>query len=187
MYKKKLLTSIILSIVLLMSICIPAMANNAVNTNHLAKATSTQNTNQQAGKFIINNASNKNSKDNITPNDVGAMSYFVIRNGNTTDCQVYINWTASAPVDAWRLKQLTVDNGSLLWPTVYGTIGNGSTYTDFFPNIASTTGSLYLGDVLVPTDVSEVRITVSDLQVYTLTDNPSWNSVATWPVTITIN
>lgn len=183
MHLKKIIESILLSIVVILTLCMPAMASNTGGTVISSP--------QKVSSHIITindqkaMESNANSVKPLSANDLTG-SAGVVRVGDTTTCQVYLNWTGDMPIEGLRFKSLTVQSTSLLFKTTYGTFGDGSTYTYLFPDAAMTSGSIYVGDVQIPTDVSQVYITCSDLQVFDMA-SASWLAPMVISGTVTIN
>lgn len=112
-------------------------------------------------------------------NDVSIQSttggYRIYRSGDTTTCQLSIYYLGDILLQSWRFKSITVKSNSLIFPTTYATFGNGSSYT-YLSNVASTAAVVYVGSMSIPTDVTRVTISQSDLQAYSM-NSASWLSV----------
>ena len=87
--------------------------------------------------------------------------------------------------NGWRFKEVTVSNGSALNYVEYGAIGNGSTWKTYNVN-SSRTGSVYLGEIQVPTSVTRVAVDFNDLQG-SISANTDWLSALTTQRMTTIN
>lgn len=115
----------------------------------------------------------------------GEVSVSLIRDGNSTDVQVYLNWSGDFSINSFRFKKLTVASSNLLSSKTYGTVGTGKSYKTY--NVtASTVASRYITKFTIPTDVEKAKVTVSNLQVYELV-NGSWISGLLASKNITIN
>ncbi len=127
----------------------------------------------------------KFEEEAITPR-AAALYAGVGRDGNTTDCVVYLYWEGmSARYNGWRFKEATVSNGSSLNYEEYSSIGNGITWKTYNVN-SSRTGSVYLGEVKIPTSVTRVAIDFDELQG-SMSANNDWLSTWTTQRMTTIN
>lgn len=85
--------------------------------------------------------------------------------------------------NALRFTSLTVKNTSDLSPITYGTIGAKT-----FSTVGSSTGSVLVGTVNIPTNVTQVRVTANGLQMYRIYPSPAgWISAIPLTGTVTIN
>lgn len=127
--------------------------------------------------------------DRITTSSVdlltGEVSVSLIRDGDSEDVQVYMNWVGDFSISGFRFKKLTAKSTSALFPKTYGTVGNGSSYKTYNV-VASPVAYRYITTITIPTDVEKAKITVSSLQVYELV-NSSWISGLLASKNITIN
>jgi len=106
---------------------------------------------------------------------------FLIRDGNSERVQVYLSWSGTKLISAWRFNSATIDNGSLLRPTVFGTLGQT------IRNItASTKGSVHFGNVNIPVSETHGRIRFSNLQGYSML-NARWENALITGITARIN
>lgn len=115
----------------------------------------------------------------------GEVSVSLIRDGNSSDVQVYMNWSGDFMISGFRFKKLTAKSTSALSSTTYGTVGTGSSYKTYNV-VSSTVASRYITTITVPTSVKKAKITISDLQVYEMV-NGSWISGLLASKNITIN
>jgi hypothetical protein len=113
------------------------------------------------------------------------VSIKLVRNGNSTTCQAYLEWSGTQVFQTWRFKKISITNTSILSPTVYGTFGNGTTYTTY-EVVGAPVGSLFIGNVTVPTNVTQFRSSANSLQGYKWEGN-IWLSAAPISTTGTIN
>lgn len=115
----------------------------------------------------------------------GEVSVSLIRDGNSKDVQVYMNWSGDFSINSFRFKELTVASSNWLSSKPYGTVGTGNSYKTYSVT-ASTVASCYITTVKIPTDVEKAKVTVSDLQVYAVAKG-SWISGLLASKNITIN
>lgn len=104
----------------------------------------------------------------------GDVSVSLVRNGNSTAVQVYLNWSGEYSINAFRFKQLEVQSSSFFSSEPYGTVGNGKSYKTYNAT-GSTVASRYITTLTIPEDVKQAKVTVSDLQVYAMVKG-SWIS-----------
>lgn len=90
----------------------------------------------------------------------------VRKNGASDEtCQVYMNWSGNTLIGSIRFKKLVIKSTSFLFPETYETFGDGTSYSTY--NVtSSTSGTLFLGDAEIPTDVDKVKVSVKDFQAY---------------------
>ncbi|MDR1615858.1 MAG: hypothetical protein LBR98_02450 [Syntrophomonadaceae bacterium] len=113
------------------------------------------------------------------------ISAAVIRNGSSSGCELYLNWTGDELYSGFRYKKITVKSTSILFPTTYGTFGNGSSYTT--QNVtAAAIGSVKIGNVTIDNNVTSVKVSSSGLQGYNM-QSASWLSAVEFAGTVTIN
>ncbi|MDL2235960.1 hypothetical protein LJC07_07455 [Christensenellaceae bacterium OttesenSCG-928-L17] len=105
-------------------------------------------------------------------------------NPNNSTCEVFINWTGTEIVSAFRYKELAIKSTNILNPTTYGVFGNGTTYTTHYVT-ASAIGTLTVGTVTVPIDVNQVRIAPKSFQVFS-TNAAAWGSIVLLNHNVTI-
>lgn len=101
------------------------------------------------------------------------LAAYTIRSGNTEKCEIYLSWAGTDLYSSWKFSSCTIDNaGVLIFNEEYGTI-KGAT-----KNVtAAAAGTVKLGEVNIPTDVTQARIKISGLQGYNLT-SASWLSAS---------
>ena len=196
MYIKKIITSMLISMVLLMSLCIPTMANETGKVISVPIITIDKNTDQKTiDKIIDQKAIDKMKADKNTDqkadgpvNTLGTSvgSAWVIRDGNTTDCEVYITWMGTLNIQGSRFKLLKIQSENYIGRITFGQFGDGSSYYYAFPPSGSYIGNAYVGDVNIPTSETEIYLTCSDLQFYT-SQSASWLSSASINGYININ
>lgn len=96
----------------------------------------------------------------------------IYRIGATDLCEIYLNWGGTDVYNAWQCRECIVSNGNIINSIIYGSIKN------WFMNVtASRVGSVVIGLVTIPADVSEARIDFSSLMGYDI-NTASWRSVA---------
>lgn len=128
----------------------------------------------------------KFEEETITPR-AAALYAGVTRDGNTTDCGVYLHWVGmGARYNGWRFKEVTVSNGSSLNYEEYGSIGNGITWKTYNVD-SSRTGSVYLGEIEIPTSVTRVAVDFDELQGSMSASDNNWLSALTTQRMTTIN
>jgi len=89
----------------------------------------------------------------------------VIRSGSTKKCELYLYWTGTDYYNSFRYKQIVVKSTAILFPTIYETFGNGSSYTTH--NVPmSESGHVKIGNLDIDTGVNTVKVTSSGLQGY---------------------
>jgi hypothetical protein len=86
---------------------------------------------------------------------------YVIRNGATEKCEVILQWEGTDLYSAWKFTSCLVKSTNLLFPTTYGTIDGSTKITG-----AMATGTVLLGYVNIPTNVTHVSVNVFDVQGY---------------------
>lgn len=176
---KKFTVSLFLVMVMLMAFCVPAMATETKQSVEIPV--------NAVGKILHDTEKNSTSTE-ITPTTeikpAGATIITgVYRSGNTQQCQVYLFWSGTDVFNALRFTSLTVKNTSDLFPITYGTFG-AKTYS----TVGSSTGSVLVGTVNIPTNVTQVRITANGLQMYRIYPSPAgWISGIPLTATVTIN
>lgn len=116
----------------------------------------------------------------------GETSVSLIRNGNTSDVQVYLNWSGDFAISSFRFKKLTAKSTNALSSKTYGTDGNGRSYSTYDLTVSSKVASRYITTISIPTNVKRVKITVSGLQVHEMIKS-SWISGLVTSKNITIN
>lgn len=163
MYLKKIITSMLLAMVLLMSICLPAMATNTGKTT-TNTGTVTTNTGTVISVPVI---TGEEKVKTVTELGDSIITAYFFRSGDTTQCQLYLNWTGDLNIEGFRYKSIFVQNTNWLNRITYAEFGDGYNYSYAWPEEGGgTTGSVFIGTVYVPTDQTQVYITQSDLQVY---------------------
>lgn len=100
------------------------------------------------------------------------LAIFIIRDGTTENCEVYLSWSGTDLYNAWKFTSCTIDNGNLLFNKVYGTISGTTKYVS-----GAAVGTVKLGDVNIPSDVTKARALISGLQGYNM-NSASWLSAA---------
>lgn len=85
--------------------------------------------------------------------------YYLIRDGNTTTCELYIYWRGDAMFSAWTFDKISIADRNSEY--VYSYI-----ISSWVPCEMSTSGSVYVSDVWVPLDVSKVRVKADGLKAY---------------------
>jgi len=87
----------------------------------------------------------------------------LVRSGNSTRCEVILSWGGGDMYSGFMVKSVSVTNGSFLFPAVYGSLG---------PTVrnvpAATAGTVSLGFIDVPTNVTSVTIIVKGLYGYNM-------------------
>ncbi|MHB8073185.1 hypothetical protein [Desulfosporosinus fructosivorans] len=185
MYIKKIITSMLISMVLLMSLCIPAMANETGKVISVPIITIDKNTDQKTiDKIIDQKAIDRMKADektdlmaDVKPLGTTLGGAWVIRDGNTSDCEVYLNWAGTLNIQGSRFKLLKIQSENYIGRITFGKFGDGSSYYYAFPSSGSYIGNAYVGDVEIPTSETEIYLTCSDLQFYT-SQSASWLSSA---------
>ncbi len=86
----------------------------------------------------------------------------IIRMSGTT-CQLYLAWSGTESINAWRANNIKVTNLNLIGPVTYLNINNYSRSTT-----ASPVGTTYVGTMSIPTGETRARVSVSNLQAYYL-------------------
>ena len=80
---------------------------------------------------------------------------YIIRNGSTTSCTLYMASSGSLYVSGFRYQQIVVSNTNNT--TTYGTFGTGSPYT-LNCSPAATNASVIVGTLTIPVSFSTVRV-----------------------------
>lgn len=89
-----------------------------------------------------------------------SVGYALIRNGNTTTCQLYIYWTGNATLSGFGFDKISVVASNSTYE--YSYISGSWVPTE----TAAKQGNVYVADVWVPTDVDEVRVGDYNLTAY---------------------
>lgn len=181
MFIKKIISSILISVALLMALSIPAIAADSGKTTVSAPVI-TIDENTAMGKTIDN--SSKNSTSNIAPSASASYTYsdaYIIRHSNTTTCDVYLAWSGTILTNDWYFNSMTIKSTSWLFPTTYKTFGSS-----YHPCDAGTSGAVLIGQATIPTNVSQVSVAIDNLQEYNMT-NAYWLSVAWVTTAVNIN
>lgn len=185
--RRKILSSIFLAMVMIVTFCIQAMATEIENETYIEVPIVTVNENlnvAEIGKILLDSA--KTSTNDITTASTPTIIYATItRSGNTDTCHVYLTWSGTDLYYAWRFKSLTIEDTSFLFPKTYATFGDGKTYSTYYTGVSSV-GTVFIGYATIPTHVNKVKVSVKDLQGYNLTSG-GWLSALTFTGTVTIN
>lgn len=107
----------------------------------------------------------------------------VIRSGNTSRCELYLHWNGTDIFNSFRYKRIRITNGSLLFPTVYLDLGDGSTY-QFLGVVAATQGSKIIKQFNLDVGIDEVTASVAGLEGYSM--SKGWLPAKTWSNRIVI-
>lgn len=216
MYKlRKITISLLLVMVMLMAFCVPAiaadtLAGTSVDTPIVTIDENSTNVDAEEESNIEipiitvdENSSNvdaekesnieipiipvdqNSSKENISPSAIITnVDGYIIRTGNSTTCQFYLHWVSTgATWNAFRWDQLRVESISNLPKITYATIGS-----NMVKQTAGTVGTVYVQDITIPTNVTQVRLKSTGLQGYRLTPTPAgWYSFIELNDTPTIN
>lgn len=86
----------------------------------------------------------------------------IIRMSGTT-CQLYLAWSGTDAINAWRANNIKATNLNLIGPVTYLNINNYSRQTT-----ASPVGTTYVGTMSIPTKETKAKVSVSNLQAYYL-------------------
>lgn len=136
-----------------------------------------ENVNQEELENIINeqlaNISDSDIGKVITPYGITFTNFGLVRNGNSTFCELYFNFSGSTLNNAMRYSQIKVQNMNLVNKVTYQTFNAG------------TVKSIFIGGVNIPRGESRAHIEKSGIQLYSL--NAGWNSVYNIGNTATIN
>ena len=177
MFKK--VFSLLLSVSIMFTICIPAYAMDSFNEN--------TNVVYESVVPISSSVSEMISTD-VSPlaSGVAEVAVSVARDGTSEDVGVYLSYTGPFLSNAIRFKQIDVRNKSDLIGISYGTIGLGTGYRTF-----EVPGALAyvvkVGEVSVPTNIDEVKVRTTGLQVYCMRDHSTWHAVNNFGEIIEIN
>ncbi len=198
--RKKFLCTI-LSLVMLMSMCLPTYAKTPENFNETIQQVQVTENNSielniiELDEDILNSGNESKINEMITQKvseqletrGVTGVVPFIGRNGSTTQCNVYLAWGGLDEIYShWRFKSLKITSNNLIFKDTYGTFGNGSTYTTYKATSQGYTGTVAIGTINIPTYVTTVRGDVDNLQGYSLT-SAEWQSFFTTSGTISIN
>ena len=110
----------------------------------------------------------------------GTASFGVIRDGNTSRCEVYIYWNAQFLVSGWSFDSMPVANYNTYVP--YDTIGGS-----WVPCSMQMSGSVYVKDVTIPTDVTRVKVKGNNLRAYCPTTDSMTATILSTYQNVTIN
>ncbi|ABW17986.1 hypothetical protein [Alkaliphilus oremlandii] len=171
--KSRLILSVFMIVTMILSLNITVFAEELVTDKIKAETIEIQILNSEdfsetpiPGMELEN--SNFRANNTIVP--------FLIRSGNTEEVEVYIHYAGTKMANAVRFKSLTLKECNLVLPEkTYKTFKPAPPYlysTHTFP--AGIIGSVKIGDILVPTNKSSVKVNTSDLQVFYMTEG--WNS-----------
>lgn len=103
----------------------------------------------------------------------------IIRMSGTT-CQLYLAWSGTDAINAWRANNIKATNLNLIGPVTYLNINNYSRQTT-----ASPVGTTYVGTMSIPTKETKAKVSVSNLQAYYLLHG--WRSGIINNETVAIN
>lgn len=96
---------------------------------------------------------------------------YVYRIGTGTVCQISLRWSGNIMVSNYRYNSLEIKSTSLLFPTVYDTLG----YRFMSAQPAALAGTVHAGTFSVPVSVSKIKLDFSGLQLYDMAGD--WLSV----------
>lgn len=104
----------------------------------------------------------------------------MIRDGNTTTCELYIYWVGNILISGWSFDKISiVDKNS---PYEYSYVSGSWLNCE-----AKTNGSRYVSDVWIPTDVSQVRVKAENLSGYCPTTDSMTSTFKNTYQQVTIN
>ena len=121
---------------------------------------------QQKSKIIddIMKERERLSEGNIMPLATGVViTYFVIRNGNTTECELYFRINATGPINSIFWKTITVQNMNLINKETYA---SRSEYYRVFTAISNGTGKMF--DLDIPIGETKVYMKASGIEAYAM-------------------
>ena len=125
---------------------------------------------------------NNKSQDSISTKgiSINIITPVFIRSGNTSTVQVYLAYYGADAANAIKFTTMKINNTSLLFPKTYKSF-TGKVY-DF--GVVSNSYYLYLGNAIIPTSVTEVRVSDSGLMAYQV--KYGWkgftNIIGEWPI-----
>lgn len=102
------------------------------------------------------------------------------------DCELMFNWSGNTLISQFRFKKARISSTSLLSDTTYATFGSGVNFRYSSPVVAAVAGTVTIGEFKLSLDVDRVKISVDDLQIYSL-DSGAWRGCiltneSNWPV-----
>ena len=156
-----------------------------------AQVTSDQNNTDSAlqgeGQIaIIHNIGSSNQQ--ITPYAYGTtiISVSIYRQSPSSEvCQFYFNWNGTLRISGIRWSKIEIESTSWLFPKLYHEWPYGMyPYMERFDT--SSNGYVWFANFRLPTNVDKVRVTVSDLYVYSV-DDAAWRSGPTISNTVAIS
>lgn len=171
MWKKRML-SVLLVCVLCVAIIVPASANNDISCesiNDVAVKVFEVDSEEEIDQLFA-------EQQEIEPR-TAFVGCYLVRNGTTKDCEVFLKWSGDARYNGWRFKKLTITNFSVTNKVTYGTISApaGKTYRTYTVP-SSDSSNVELGSIKVPTDIEEVKCKFDSLQGST-SASTDWLSV----------
>lgn len=177
----------ILSIAIFMSMCLSIYTNKTKSFNDTTKQVQLPENDSfelniiEIDKYITNCGNIFEFNEFFTKKmseqlDTGGVAPFIGRNGSTIQCAVYLTWCGLNEIYSnWRFKSLKITSNNLIFKDTYGIFGNGSTYSTYTVSSVGYVGTVKIGSVNIPTDVTKVRGDVDNLQGYSLT-SAEWQS-----------
>lgn len=106
---------------------------------------------------------------------------FLIRSGNTSSCQLYERWSCPGyQCSMISFSSLRLHNNSILSPVTYSNIGGSTIQCQ-----TGSSGSAFVRNVTIPTSVSTVYVTQTDVMAYIL--NEGWVSTVSHTVKVPFN
>lgn len=158
--KSNKLISMFLAIVIMLSLgCMGVFADDistAEEYTGISIIQVSENASQEEINVVLNEAmeeSNFDKEINETSEARAAflIKPFIIRSGNTTDCQLYLSWdvTGGYVLDGIAFDSVILNNGSLLFPITYANIGGS-----YLKCPTSSYGSVLVRNITLPLDIT---------------------------------
>ncbi len=99
----------------------------------------------------------------------------LVRRNIFHDCELFINWSGNEVYESWKFSKCIVDNSEFINPIVYGK------FLVWQKDVtASCIGSVRVGIVVIPDEVTQARVVFSDFKGYDL-NKGMWRSIAMIP------
>ncbi len=117
----------------------------------------------------------ENTPSMVASDDTSA-SFIAIRDGNTTTCEIYLNWAGTYVISHFRFRSLVFYDAGLLVDKYLGEFTATGLYEYRFTDKSSPVGSVKFGELNnVPLDSVALRVQTNILDAY-FPNNGGWIS-----------
>ena len=156
----KRITTTFMAIILCLIVTIPVSANSQQYDQTLPIYPNMQAAFDAMGDLELS-AEGTMIDQNSRIKSASTLGCFVVRNGRTEDCEVYLKWAGDTIYSSWRFTKGTVDNGSLIGAKKFATLSQ--TVRDV---VGATVGTVRIANIKIPTSEEYARVNLTNLQGY---------------------